>query len=80
MEVSPMARGVRKSIDEKIAELKVKKENVSTKINELKKEAAEIDKQISELSKQKYEEELGELYEFMVSKGLSVADVKKKLG
>ena len=61
-----MARGVRKSIDEKIAELKVKKENVSTKINELKKEAAEIDKQISELSKQKYEEELGELYEFRV--------------
>lgn len=73
-----MARGVRKSIDERIADLKVKKENVVTKINDLKKEVSEIDKQISDLSKQKYEEELGELYEFMVSKNITVADVKKK--
>lgn len=74
-----MARGVRKSIDEKIDDLKAKKENVVTKINELKKEVSGIDKQISDLSKQKYEEELGDLYEFIVSKGLTVADVKKKL-
>lgn len=74
-----MARGVRKSIDERIADLKTKKENVVTKINDLKKEVSEIDKQISDLSKQKYEEELGELYEFLISKGLTVADVKKKL-
>ncbi len=74
-----MARGIRKSIDERIADLKAKKENVVTKINDLKKEVSEIDKQISDLSKQKYEEELGELYEFLISKGLTVADVKKKL-
>ena len=73
-----MARGVRKSVDERINDLKTKKETSTTKINDLKKEISEVDKQISDLTKQKYEDELGELYEFMVSKNISIADVKKK--
>lgn len=68
----------RKTTAEKIAVLQSKKASAQEQIANLKKKISEIDKELDELEKQKREEELGELYNFLQEKKLTVADVKKK--
>lgn len=70
-----MARGVAKSLEEKIAELEAVKAKYQEKIDGYKGKIAEVDDQIKALNSEKKEAELEKLLQAIVASGKTVNEV-----
>lgn len=75
-----MARGVAKTLEERIAEIESKKAEYQDKIDNYRERISELDKQIKDLQSIKEQEKVQELLDTLEKSGKSVEDVLAALG
>lgn len=75
-----MARGVAKTSEEKMADIKSKKAEFQAKIDKFKEKIAELDQQIRVLNEEQRQKELEALLEAIQKSGKTVEDVMSAIG
>ncbi|HCC00205.1 MAG TPA: cortexillin II [Ruminococcaceae bacterium] len=75
-----MARGIAKSLEEKIADIQTKKIEYQTKIERYKAKILEMDEQIKELQDEEKKEKLLRLLDVIETSGRTVDEVLESVG